>query len=33
MARQSGLPLPRQSREQEKAEFEHVLRVLGVDEP
>jgi hypothetical protein len=30
MVRQAGLPLPLQSREQEQAEFQHALKVLGL---
>jgi len=30
MTRQSGLPLPRPSREQEQAELDHALKVLGL---
>jgi hypothetical protein len=31
MIRQSGLPLPRQTREQEQAELNHALKVLGLE--
>jgi hypothetical protein len=31
MTRRAGLPLPRPSREQEQAELEHALKVLGLE--